>query len=146
MLLPQTAEYALRAVLRLAERHPMPLSVAHLARLAEAPRNYLSKTLSTLARDGVLVASRGPAGGYRLATPPDELIVGDVVGRFIGGSPRQCLLRRAPCSAETSCLVHDRWAPAARAIEDFLTRTTVADLLEAPATASVATHSFPRIP
>jgi Rrf2 family protein len=38
-----------------------------LARKLKIPPDYLSKVLATLARSGVLTASRGAKGGYRLA-------------------------------------------------------------------------------
>ncbi|MEK6688644.1 MAG: Rrf2 family transcriptional regulator, partial [Gemmatimonadota bacterium] len=57
--LPQTAEYALRAVLHIASK-PDLVRVATLAEELDIPRNYLSKTLHQLARAGILQSTRGP--------------------------------------------------------------------------------------
>ena len=62
MLLSQTSEYALRAVLYIAECDG-PVSVGEIAEAVGVPQNYLSKTLHQLARAGVLRSARGPAGG-----------------------------------------------------------------------------------
>jgi Rrf2 family protein len=61
-MLSRTAEYALRAVLFLADRGE-PTNVDLIAQRLDVPRNYLSKILHRLARDGVLSStlSRGSA-------------------------------------------------------------------------------------
>lgn len=129
VVLPRTAEYAVRAVLRVASGSPHPVRVSDIADAVDAPRNYLAKTLHVLARDGVLVATRGPGGGYRLATSPASLTLARIVAPFAAGDARRCLLRPTACGAESACAVHDRWASAARAIDRFFCTTTVADLL-----------------
>ena len=70
-MLSQTAEYALRTVLYLADRGDGPSASAdELARVLGVPRNYLSKTLHRLAREGILASARGRGGGFRLAADP----------------------------------------------------------------------------
>ena len=56
MLLSQTSEYALRAVLHIAARS-RPVSVGEIAEAVGVPQNYLSKTLHQLARAGVLASA-----------------------------------------------------------------------------------------
>ena len=54
-MLNQSADYALRAVLYLAQRPPEePCSAAEIARALGVPRNYMGKVLNTLARGGLL--------------------------------------------------------------------------------------------
>ena len=57
-MLSRTAEYALRAVLFLADSGE-PANVERIAERLRVPRNYLSKTLHRLAREGVLASTRG---------------------------------------------------------------------------------------
>ncbi|HSH75920.1 MAG TPA: Rrf2 family transcriptional regulator, partial [Longimicrobiales bacterium] len=74
MILSQTAVYALKATLRLAEQEPGGrMRVDDIAAELDVPRNYLSKILHTLAREGLLSSSRGPGGGFELARPATEL-------------------------------------------------------------------------
>ena len=52
------------------------------ARLAEfhgVPAAYLAKTLQALAREGIVESVPGRRGGYRLAKPPADITVLDVV-------------------------------------------------------------------
>ena len=135
MLLPQTAEYALRAVIHIAARQrAVPgalVRVPDIAHAVDVPRNYLSKTLHQLARAGVLASSRGPAGGFRLAVPAAALTFERVIGVF-GEQPhgRRCLLGTGPCGANPACPVHARWKPVAGTVTAYFATTTIADALD----------------
>ncbi len=137
-MLSQTSEYALRAVLFLADREAKgPVRVAEMAKALGIPRNYLSKTLHALVRVGVLTSGRGPAGGFRLARAPHQLPLGAVVAPFDALTRRrQCLLGRPQCTDAQACAAHNAWKSASEHVADFFRSTTVADLLRtAPAVA-----------
>ncbi len=130
-MLSQTAEYALRAAVYLAE-HPerAPSRVGDLARALKIPQNYLSKTLHQLARAGVLSSTRGKHGGFELARPPGELALIDIVAPFEHFSERsRCVLGRPVCSDQTACAAHERWKHVAEATTAFFQETTLRDLL-----------------
>ncbi|MEO7083163.1 MAG: Rrf2 family transcriptional regulator [Gemmatimonadaceae bacterium] len=146
--LPQTTEYALRAVLELARSHPRPVAVATLAAAVGAPANYLSKTLSRLVRSGVLTASRGPAGGFRLVDAPERVTLEQIVRVFVQPGPNRCLLGPGPCGAKPDCPVHARWIGVADVVNGFFESTTLADLAGhtgdvAPSVAAPGTAVFP---
>jgi Rrf2 family protein len=134
MALSQTAEHALRAVLYLA-RQPngarVPAEV--IADALSAPRNYLSKTLGTLAKAGVITSARGPNGGFRLAVPAGQLSLARVIGPFgeSNGSP-VCVAGGKPCDSVTPCATHERWSAVQAELLAPMERTTIADLLGAP--------------
>jgi Rrf2 family protein len=128
-ILSQTAEYAVRAVVYLASAEPGRLvRVGEVAEAIGVPQNYLSKTLHQLVRAGVLASTRGPAGGFRLASPAERMTLVDVVAPFDSLEPRGCLLGRPVCSDRTACPAHWRWKPVTQSARDFLEHTTVADL------------------
>lgn len=131
-MLSQTSEYALRAVIYLAQAPPgTPVKLEQMAERLGAPRNYLSKTLHQLARAGVLSSGRGPAGGFRLAVPPERLTLADVVAPFEPPTTlaRRCLLGPGECSDAHPCVAHTRWKVVAAPMRGFFRETTVADLL-----------------
>jgi Rrf2 family protein len=132
MLLSQTTEYAVRAVLFIAARHPSTVRASELADSLELPRNYLGKTLGALARAGLLLSTRGPAGGFRLSRPPSAITLSDVTRSFAPPAPRRCLLGLGPCGQNPDCPVHHRWLPSAQLIDRFFDSTTVADLVASP--------------
>jgi Rrf2 family transcriptional regulator, iron-sulfur cluster assembly transcription factor len=128
-MLSQTAAYALRAVLFLAERADA-VRVDELAVRLQIPRNYLSKTLHRLAREGVLHSTRGRGGGFRLAVPPDQLKLLRVVAPFDGMSAeRQCLLGRPQCSDRRPCPAHRDWCAVSERVTAFFSDRSVGDLL-----------------
>ncbi|MEK6609307.1 MAG: Rrf2 family transcriptional regulator [Gemmatimonadota bacterium] len=142
-VLSQTAEYALRATLYLAERQRRrPVPVGQMARALGIPQNYLSKTLHVLARSGVLTSLRGKGGGFQLASPPERIPLLDVVAPFDRlEERRQCLLRRRECSDGRACAAHSRWKSVAGQVSDFFRITTIADIT---ATASPAARRAAR--
>lgn len=130
MLLPQTAEYALRAVLHIAAHPPgQSVRVNQIADAIDVPRNYLAKTLHRLTQEGVLRSSRGPTGGFRLAVAPDALTLARIVSPFAEMTGRRCLMGNRPCGDATACAIHARWKPVAHHMDAFFGATTVAELL-----------------
>jgi Rrf2 family protein len=131
-MLSQTVEYALRAALFVAKSHPRPLPVSDIAEAVEAPRGYLAKILSDLARDGIMESSRGPGGGFRLSLDPAAFALVDIVHAIDGAEPRRCLLGHGRCGDNPHCTAHARWAPIASDVDAFFGKTTLADLLNHP--------------
>ena len=145
-MLSQTSEYALRAVLYLAESEAdEPVPAAQIAKALEIPANYLSKTLRTLVRSGVLASGRGPAGGFRLARAPHRITLQTVVAPFDGMTDqRRCLLGRPQCTDRNACRAHDAWKRTSEQVAQFFRSTTVGDLLSpaaAPSTPSLGSPS-----
>lgn len=131
-MLTQTAQYALRTVLRLAAGDGSRRTVEQLADELDMPRNYLSKTLHLLARAGVVESSRGKHGGFRLRRAPHRITLGEVVAPFEEVGRRVCLLGEATCSDRHACPAHARWKAVSDAHARFFSRTTVAELLAKP--------------
>lgn len=75
-----------------------------------------------LNKAGILAASRGFQGGYRLAQAPDRCTVGDVL-RVTEGSiaPVACLDRDpALCSRSEDCITLPVWQGLRRVIDEYL--------------------------
>jgi Rrf2 family protein len=127
-----TAEYALRAVIHIAEvAGNEPVRVERIAAELGQPRNYLSKILHSLVRPGVLESTRGPRGGFRLAVPAEKLTLIDIVRVFDPlEARRSCLLGRKSCSDVNPCPVHHRWKDVAERAAAFFRETTVAEVLD----------------
>lgn len=129
-MLSQTAEYALRAALSMAEHPDQATRVGELARRLRVPQNYLSKTLHQLARAGILTSSRGKHGGFRLARPPEEISLYEIVAPFERfGQKRPCLLGRSACSDAAPCAAHDRWKDVKARTNAFFLETSLKDLI-----------------
>jgi Rrf2 family protein len=132
LILSQTTEYALRAMLFIAAKHPMPVRASELAAALGLPRNYLGKTLGRLVQARVLSSARGTTGGFRLGRDAAAITLHDVLQPFSPNEPRRCLLGIGACGHNPHCAVHHHWLPAATVIDRFFTSTTIADLVAAP--------------
>ncbi len=130
-MLSQTAEYALRVVLFIAQREAAgPVVAETIATALGLPQNYIAKTLHRLAQAGVLASVRGKGGGFRLAVPAGRLPLIEVVGLFDRVEPvRQCLLGRPACSDAHPCEAHGRWKGVSETVAHFFRDTTIGDLL-----------------
>jgi len=129
-MLSATADHALRAVLILAREYgTRRVTAEEIADSVGAPRNYMGKTLNALAKQGVVVSSRGPAGGFALAVPPDQISLADIIDAFQPPvqHPR-CLLGDRACDPSKPCDAHVRWSRITAARRTPFTTTTVADL------------------
>lgn len=131
MIFSTSTAHALRALAHLAAHRGEDAVLGRdLAREVHLPAPYLAKVLAVLARAGVLSASRGARGGYRLARPPEEIALIEVVEPLEGKRVHPgCLLQPdQPCSEERSCSAHTVWSEAKRAFSKFLETTTLADI------------------
>jgi Rrf2 family protein len=80
MRLTRAASYALHAVVHIANHKPnVPLASHEIAQAHQIPERFLLKVLKPLVSAGVLHSVKGPRGGYRLARPPKEISMLDVV-------------------------------------------------------------------
>jgi len=100
------------------------------------PPPYLAKVLAKLARAGVVTASRGVGGGYRLARPAEEIRLAEIVEPFEGKRAIKygCLFRPGkPCGGDRMCSAHRAWSRVQLAYDRFLDSTTLADIRGAAA-------------
>jgi len=131
LIFSTSTTHALRALAHLAaHRGDGAVLGRDLAREVHLPAPYLAKVLAVLARAGVLSASRGVRGGYRLARAPEGIALIEVVEPLEGKRVHPgCLLQPdQPCSEERSCSAHAAWSEAKRAFSKFLETTTLADI------------------
>ncbi len=102
MKVSKKGEYAMRALIDMAMAHAMGLDLVPLSALAESqrlPGTFLEQILMMLKREGILSSTRGKYGGYSLAKPAGEIVMGDLV-RLIDGP-----------LAPISCASHTAYAP-----------------------------------
>ncbi len=77
MQISAKADYALRALLELAQRGE-PATAESLAQAQQLPKKFAALILSDLRRAGLLTSRRGH-GGYQLARPPQQITVADIL-------------------------------------------------------------------
>jgi Rrf2 family protein len=132
-MISQTVEYALRAVVFLAD-HAEARTTQQISERTKVPAPYLSKVMQSLSRARLVHSQRGLHGGFSLAKPPEELTIWDVV-QAVEPLKR---IRTCPLGLDSHrtrlCPLHKRLDDALAMIEDAFKSTTVADVLAEPTT------------
>ena len=110
-----------------------PETLAAIARRQDISLAYLEQLFGKLRRAGLVVAVRGPGGGYRLARPASQVKIAEIV--LAVDEP----IKATTCQAESKngclgrtgkCLTHDLWDELSTQIHMFLASVTLADVLE----------------
>lgn len=148
MRLSTRGRYAVMAMADLA-RHAVDgegdgeraVSLAEIAARQEISLSYLEQLFSRLRKSGLVTSVRGPGGGYRLASTPDQTWVADIVlavdepiraTRCAGqGSPRGCMI------GGERCITHELWEGLGREIHRYLASVSLADVITPRACASM---------
>jgi Rrf2 family protein len=137
--LPASTEWVLHCATTLAQLEPgATASTAQLAQYYDLPAPYLAKQLKALVRAGLLAASTGPRGGFRLARPASEITLLQIVEAVDGASsPYECReIRqrgRGALPAEecrSTCVLAVKMAEAHQAWRDSLAGVTVAGVID----------------
>ena len=85
--LGSSVEYGLHCLLWLVGPLAEPASSRDLADLQGLSPSFVAKILPKLEKAGIVCASEGVRGGYRLAADPSEITVLDVVDAIEGNKP-----------------------------------------------------------
>lgn len=128
----QTVEYALRAIVFLADNSPNACTTDQIAEATKVPKPYLSKVLQNLGRNDIVRSQRGIGGGVTLVKSPNDLTVLDVVNAV------EPIQRIATCPlglkshGKNLCPLHRRMDDALASVEAAFASTTLAEILSEP--------------
>jgi Rrf2 family protein len=128
--LTRRGDYAVRAMLVLSRQPAGELvSVRRIAEGMDIPARFLPQVMADLVRAGLVEATTGRNGGYRLARPATSISLLDVVDAVEGDSRRRtCVLRGGPCGLDGYCDVHDVFFAAQDAMLRTLAEASLSSL------------------
>ncbi|MEY2758753.1 MAG: HTH-type transcriptional regulator IscR [Pseudomonadota bacterium] len=126
MRMSSKGRYAVVAVLDVAANAGVkPVSLADVAIRQRISLSYLEQLFAMLRRAGLVAASRGPGGGYRLQRPAAEITVGQVFQAVEDGGNSNENGSRDWTEGPAAAL----WQALDAHIDRFLETVTLADLL-----------------
>jgi Rrf2 family iron-sulfur cluster assembly transcriptional regulator len=135
MKLSTKGRYAVTALADIAlNGREAPVALADISERQDISLAYLEQLFVRLRRGGLVTSIRGPGGGYRLARPPEETRISEVMtavderlnamgcdGRYEEGMG---------CGKSTeACLTHALWEQLSAHVHVFLSRVTIADVV-----------------
>ena len=148
MIFTTKAEYGVRLLVELGRQHdgagaPTPVSLKAIAEAEALPLAYLERIVALLKKAGLVEATRGAHGGYRLTRQPAEIHMDEVVLALEGGvAPMTCFVEedgqpshgRVVCNHEADsghgCATKLLWTRVQGGMVRALKETTLADLVE----------------
>ncbi len=93
------------------------------------PPRFLEQVFQDLRKAGIVTSRRGPRGGYKLASPPERIRLGDVIRALEG--PVQLLApgrNREPSEASSYLVAQEVFKGLSSGIEACLDAVTMADM------------------
>ena len=101
-------------------------SSREIAESRNLPVPLVGKILTALSRGGLVTGSPGPGGGYRLAKPPSEITLKDVVVLFERELDEPCPFGPGWCGNKEPCPLHESLSAMMADFDQFLITTSFA--------------------
>lgn len=132
MILSRKSDYGLRAALELARLYGSGfLPARQIAQAHGLPVAFVKKLMQALGRAGLVTATVGQQGGYRLARSPEQISIRELVEALEGNlSPVACLVPDADCELVAGCPTRRVWSQIDRKIQRALQEISLQDALE----------------
>lgn len=134
MKISSRTEYGIRVLVTLARvEDDSCLSLTEIARREKLPHAYLEQLVRDLRRAGIVSATRGQTGGYRLARPAGEISMTDAV-RALEGPILEMPCAGADdlehCDRPQPCSVHEIFQRVYESLSLSLGATSLAEVVE----------------
>jgi Rrf2 family protein len=139
MRFSKKTEYALRALFAIARVAQGATAgswrIEEISRQENIPIKFLEQILLSLRNAGLLASKRGVGGGYRLARPPRDIAVGEVIRALHGPfTPLPCAIpdrRRELCTCpdERTCPVRVLMVDVQARLEELFDGRSLEDIL-----------------
>ncbi|HKV40112.1 MAG TPA: Rrf2 family transcriptional regulator [Blastocatellia bacterium] len=133
MKIGSKGDYGLRALIDLAEHYASGqiVQAKEIAQRQAIPKDYLALIMIDLRKGGLVESIRGPGGGYKLASAPEEISMGQAL-RCLEGPVTllDCTtdLGFSECSISLRCRMRNVWIEANKAVMAILDSVTIASL------------------
>jgi len=129
MQIPRKIEYALRAMIHLAD-HPEGVARGlEIARAEHIPKYYLEKVIRDLMRGGLVRARRGPGGGYHLGRPATTISFREIIEAVEGPiTLNLCVDGAVSCDLQPSCRMYRVWEQGQRVLLDVFAHTNLSEV------------------
>jgi FeS assembly SUF system regulator len=122
------------------------LSTAQIADEAQLELPTVSKLLKSLAHAGLVESFRGVNGGYRLARPAAAITLAQIVEAMEGPlGMTECSTVDGQCERAGQCGVRGSWQRINDVVARALRAVSLADMIQPPARATVATVALSQL-
>lgn len=128
----KACEYGIKATIYIAMQslQGRRVSLKEIAEKVGSPTAFTAKILHQLAKNDILVSTKGPAGGFQIEKQRiDEIKLSDIVFAIDGGSIYEgCGLGLEKCNANKPCPVHYKFVIVRDELKQMLESTSLFEL------------------
>lgn len=126
-------EYALRALSTVnRDQCRDGFSVRAVCESAGLPESFTRKVFQALVKHRILVAKRGPGGGYRFRKDPADISVLNIIHAIDGKDAfDKCVTQDHECDRTDYCSLHQMWTKTKSTLIKQFQESTVAQLIAA---------------
>ena len=132
MNLTTKGKYAVTAALDLAMQQRNIESFTKISDVAirqSIPASYLEQIFSHLRKAGILRAVRGPNGGFKLARPSNEIMIGEIINAVERNMDATQCSGEGVCNSGTKCVAHNFWIDFNDNVNQFLMTRSLDDVI-----------------
>ena len=147
MRLTTKGRFAVTAMADLAMRDEQgPVTLASISERQLISQSYLEQLFGKLRRHHIVVAMRGPGGGYNLARPSAEITVADIIVAVDESVDSTRCRGMANCDHGQKCITHDLWEGLNKVVHTYLAEVSLQQLVDSqPAAKTGVSHvSMPK--
>jgi len=147
MKLTAHEEYGFRCLVKIGSSGGS-LTIPEISDAEGISQAYVAKLMRMLRRGGFVKSARGKVGGYSLARPASQIVVGEVLA-LLGGKMFEsdfCESHSGTshvCAHSTDCSIRTLWSRVQGALDEVLGRTTLADVLRSDPQVSAFLTTLP---
>jgi Rrf2 family protein len=135
-MISRKTKYGLHSAFYLAKHYSEgPVLISDIAKSEKIPQKFLEAILLELKNHGILNSKKGKGGGYSLARPPQEIMMGQIV-RVLEGplAPVSCVSQMAykrcdECKDEVHCGIKLVMKEVRDAVAAILDKTSLQDVI-----------------
>lgn len=137
-MLSNSCRYGIRAVIYLASQPKTAgkTGIKQISSDLDLPTPFLAKILQDLAKQKILLSSKGPHGGFSLMKDPRKIKLIDIVKAIDGEELfTNCVIHNGPCGGKRNhkkyCSLHDDYEIIRHEIRQMFRKKTIYDLVQA---------------
>jgi FeS assembly SUF system regulator len=108
-------------------------AASELANVVGISSQTALKVLKTLAKSGLVQSQRGTKGGYQLTRPAQQISMAEILQAMEGPiGLTECGSSPGACVRESQCSVKTNWQRISLAVQDALSRVSLAEMAAPP--------------
>lgn len=107
-----------------------PVTLSSISERQKISQSYLDQLFGKLRKRNIVVAVRGPGGGYCLARPSAQISVADIVVAVDESVDATRCGGKANCHDEKQCITHDLWMGLNEALYGYMSGVSLQQLVD----------------